>query len=270
MRSNQRLAEKSGIEPMANMADGSTANHIHHNYVYLDARRVITIDEEAIQDGIVVWRTSEEKFMQIFKEEEAKLGDFRESTVHIHFIITGYVAINTDGVAVTLKRDGSDYSAAIMGKILRANSITIWTDVDGVLSADPRRVPLASVLPEVSYDEAMELAYFGAKVIHPRTMQPAMSCDPQIPLYIRNTFKMRSPGTRIFTNATTTKEQDKVVCGFSSVESMALLNIEGTGMVGVRGIDKRIFDVLEYHDVNISLISQAMSGMHEFQLRRYF
>jgi bifunctional aspartokinase / homoserine dehydrogenase 1 len=238
----------------------TTTSHIHHNYVYLDARRVITIDEEAIQDGAVVWHTSEEKFMQVFKEEEAKLGDAHDSTVLNHFIITGYVAVNTDGVAVTLKRDGSDYSAAIMGKILRATSISIWTDVDGVLSADPRRVPLANVLPEVSYDEAMELAYFGAKVIHPRTMQPAMSCDPQIPLYIRNTFNTSSPGTRIFTNATTTKQQqDKVVCGFSSVEGMALLNIEGTGMVGVRGIDKRIFDVLEYHDVNISLISQAMS-----------
>ncbi len=181
----------------------STTSHIHHNFIYLDARRVITIDEEAIQDGAVVWHTSEEKFTQIFKEEEAKLGDAHDSTVLNHFVITGYVAINTDGVAVTLKRDGSDYSAAIMGKILRANSISIWTDVDGLLSADPRRVPLANVLPEVSYDEAMELAYFGAKVIHPRTMQPAISCDPQIPIYIRNTFNMRSPGTRIFTNATT-------------------------------------------------------------------
>lgn len=170
--------------------------------MYIDARRVITIDEEAIQDGAVVWHTSAEKFDQILIEEEAKVADTCISTV-LHFVITGYVAINTNGVAVTLKRDGSDFSAAIMGKILKANSITIWTDVDGVLSADPRRVPLANVLPEVSYDEAMELAYFGAKVIHPRTMQPAVSCSPQIPIYIRNTFDLRSPGTRIFTNATT-------------------------------------------------------------------
>lgn len=202
MRSNQRLVEKFGSDSLSNIAKASTMSHTHHNFIYLDARRVITIDEDAIQDGAIVWHTSEEKFMEIFKEEEAKLGDARDSILN-HFIITGYVAINTDGVAVTLKRDGSDYSAAIVGKILRANSISIWTDVDGVLSADPRRVPLANVLPEVSYDEAMELAYFGAKVIHPKTMQPAMSCDPQIPIYIRNTFSMRSPGTRIFTNATT-------------------------------------------------------------------
>ena len=197
-RSNQRLVGKLGHKSGLN----TTSRNTHHNFVYLDARRVITIDEEAIKDGAIVWNTSEEKFKEIFEEEAAKLGNTRDSTT-LHFVITGYVAINTDGVTVTLKRDGSDYSAAIMGKILRAGSISIWTDVDGVLSADPRRVPLASVLPEISYDEAMELAYFGAKVIHPKTMQPAVSCDPPIPIYIRNTFNMRYPGTRIFTTATT-------------------------------------------------------------------
>eukprot|EP00986_Skeletonema_menzelii_P021305 scaffold34004_cov166-Skeletonema_menzelii.AAC.1 len=258
IRSNQRLIEKFGTDSISKIAKASTTSHIHHNFVYLDARRVITIDEDVIRDGAVVWNTSEEKLMEIFEEEEAKLGDAHDYILN-HFIITGYVAINTEGVAVTLKRDGSDYSAAIMGKILRANSISIWTDVDGVLSADPRRVPLANVLPELSYDEAMELAYFGAKVIHPKTMQPALSCDPQIPIYIRNTFNMRSPGTRIFTTATTTKQNDKVVCGFSSVEGMALVNVEGTGMVGIRGVDKRIFGLLEYHDINVALISQAIS-----------
>ena len=243
---------------MVDKCASSTGGYIHHKFVYIDARRVITIDEDAIQDGAVVWDTSEEKFMHIFQEEVEKLGSACDTTV-LHFIITGYVAINTEGVAVTLKRDGSDYSAAIMGKLLQANSISIWTDVDGVLSADPRRVPLANVLPEVSYDEAMELAYFGAKVIHPKTMQPAISCDPQIPIYIRNTFNKRSPGTRIFTSATSTKQNDKVVCGFSSVEGMALVNVEGTGMIGIHGVDKRIFGVLEYHDVNVALISQAIS-----------
>jgi len=258
LRSNQRLIQKFGNDSMSNLVETSTASHIHHNFVYVDARRVITIDEEAIKDGAVVWDISEEKLLQLFEEEEAKLADARNSII-LHFIITGYVAINTDGVAVTLKRDGSDYSAAIMGKILRANSISIWTDVDGVLSADPRRVPLASVLPEVSYNEAMELAYFGAKVIHPKTMQPAILCNPQIPIYIRNTFNMRSPGTRIFITSTTTQQKDKVVCGFSSVERMALVNVEGSGLIGVHGVDKRIFGALEDHGVNVSLISQASS-----------
>lgn len=131
-------------ERAKNDMENSVTSHVHHHFVYVDARRVITIDEEAIKDGAIVWETSEEKFKQLFEEEEAKLDDASRSFTVLHFVITGYVAINTDGVAVTLKRDGSDYSAAIMGKILRANSISIWTDVDGVLSADPRRVPLVS------------------------------------------------------------------------------------------------------------------------------
>ena len=130
-----------------------------HQFVYLDARRVVTIDEAAIHDGAVVWSTSQEKLQQFFDEEIAKI-DLQKQT--LHFVMTGYVACNTEGVATTLQRDGSDYSAAILGRLLSANSISIWTDVDGVMSADPRRVPLAQILPEVSYSEAMELAYFGA------------------------------------------------------------------------------------------------------------
>jgi len=253
-----------------------------HKFVYVDARRVITIDEEAIYDGAVVWDTSESKFRDLYEEEQSKLvsssskkdedeggnenlesGENNTSTTItvLHFIVTGYVASNTNGVPVTLQRDGSDYTAAIMGRILRANSICIWTDVDGVLSADPRRVPLAQVLPEVSYDEAMELSYFGAKVIHPKTMQPAISCVPQIPIYIRNTFRPDGPGTRIFLTSTTTNKDspDKVVCGFSSIERMALVNVEGSGLIGVPGIDARIFGSLQRAGVNVSLISQASS-----------
>jgi aspartokinase/homoserine dehydrogenase 1 len=100
-----------------------------------------------------------------------------------HLMITGYVASTLDGVATTLKRDGSDFSASIFGKMLRSTGITIWTDVSGVYSADPRRVPDAQIIPLVSYTEAIELAYFGAKVIHPKTMGPAI--DAQIPIYIR-------------------------------------------------------------------------------------
>lgn len=132
----------------------------NHEFVFLDARRVIIIDEEAVQDGAVCWDICHEKLQQVYQEERANLP--LEKTMH--FVITGYVASNTDGVATTLQRDGSDYSAAIMGKLLNSESITIWTDVDGVLSADPRRVPSAHVIPEVSFNEAMELAYFGAKV----------------------------------------------------------------------------------------------------------
>jgi len=227
-----------------------------HLFVYLDARRVVTIDEEAIQDGAVVYSTSFDKLQQIYDEETAKIDTAKQT---LHFVMTGYVASNTEGVATTLQRDGSDYSAAILGRLLSANGITIWTDVDGVMSADPRRVPLAQVLPEVSFNEAMELSFFGANVIHPKTMQPAITATPQVPIYIRNTFNPSFPGTRIYVSSSTHREREKVVCGFSSMEGMAMVNMEGSGLVGVLGVDRRLFGSLEAGGVNVVLISQASS-----------
>lgn len=227
----------------------------HHEFVYLDARRVITVDEDAIQNGEIEWTVSHEKLQHVYQEECAAL---QFDDAQVHFVMTGYVASNTNGVATTLQRDGSDYSAAILGRLLSAQSITIWTDVDGVLTADPRRVPLCQVLSEVSYNEAMELAYFGAKVVHGKTMQPAITSTPQIPIYIRNTFRAHLPGTRIFTTSTT-HNSEKVVCGFSSVENIALINVEGSGLIGVPGVARRLFGTLEQHKVNVILISQASS-----------
>lgn len=228
-----------------------------HHFVYIDARRIITVDEEAIQDGAVVWEISQQKLKEVHALELAKLGG--DERTKMHFVITGYVASNTEGVATTLQRDGSDYSAAIMGRLLQSTMVCIWTDVDGVLSADPRRVPNAHAVPEVSYNEAMELAYFGAKVIHPKTMQPAISSKPQIPIFIRNTFNPTFRGTRIYLSSTTNTEPDKCVCGFSSIDSMALINVEGSGLIGVHGVAKRLFATLEAVGVNVVLISQASS-----------
>lgn len=227
------------------------------HFVYIDARRIITIDEDAIQDGAVVWDISQEKLKEVHAAEVANLGG--DTSTKLHFVITGYVASNTEGVATTLQRDGSDYSAAIMGRLLQSTMISIWTDVDGVLSADPRRVPNAHPVAEVSYNEAMELAYFGAKVIHPKTMQPAISANPQIPIYIRNTFNPAFRGTRIYLSSTTNTEPDKCVCGFSSIDGMALVNVEGSGLIGVHGVAKRLFGTLESVGVNVVLISQASS-----------
>lgn len=228
-----------------------------HHYVFIDARRIITVDEDAIQDGAVVWKMSQDKLVEVYKTELGKLGG--DPTTKMHFVITGYVASNTHGVATTLQRDGSDYSAAILGRLLQSTVISIWTDVDGVLSADPRRVPNAHAVPEVSYNEAMELAYFGAKVIHPKTMQPAISSNPQIPIYIRNTFNASFRGTRIYLSSTTTTSADNCVCGFSSIEGMALFNVEGSGLIGVHGVAKRLFGTLEAVGANVVLISQASS-----------
>ena len=241
---------------------------LFHEFVYVDARRIITIDEEAIQGGAVQWSISESKLEKVYEEEISKLNtssssdnrnEHKTTTTRMHFVVTGYVASNTEGVPTTLQRDGSDYSAAIMGRLLQSTNITIWTDVDGVLSADPRRVPAAEAVPDVSYNEAMELAYFGAKVIHPKTMQPAISSNPQIPIYIRNTFNSKFRGSRIHLTSVTNTSPDQCVCGFSTIENMALINVEGSGLIGVQGVAKRLFGTLETLGINVVLISQASS-----------
>lgn len=174
-------------------------------------------------------------------------------------VITGYVASDPDGKPTTLKRNGSDYSASIFGALLEASSITIWTDVDGVLSADPRRVPEAEILDSLSYDEAMELAYFGAKVLHPHTMAPAIQGG--IPIRIRNALRPQVPGTEIRAavetgGAMATREAVK---GFSSIEAAALISVEGTGMIGVPGVAHRLFGALREVNVSVIMISQASS-----------
>jgi aspartokinase/homoserine dehydrogenase 1 len=175
-------------------------------------------------------------------------------------VITGYVARTTSGTPTTLKRNGSDFSASIFGALLDAREVVIWTDVDGVLSADPRRVPEAVLLDEMSYEEAMELAYFGAKVVHPRTMQPAV--ERGIPIWIKNTFRPHVRGTRIGPStsmAAPTTTTTSPVKGFTTIDDVALLNLEGTGMVGIPGIAERLFGALRAVGVSVMVISQASS-----------
>lgn len=244
------------------MEDSSSCGIHHHEFVYIDARRFIVVDDDAIQNGgAIEWDMSQQNIDRVYREEMAKLkekGNLHHSMT-LHFVITGYVASNTDGVATTLQRDGSDYSASIVGRLLTANQINIWTDVDGILSADPRRVPQSQILSEVSFNEAMELAYFGAKVIHPKTMQPAISAKFPIPIFIKNTFNSSFRGTRIFQSGTSHTDRDKVVAGLTSIENMALINVEGSGLVGVPGVDRRIFGTMERLGFNCVLISQASS-----------
>ncbi|MBM4283512.1 MAG: bifunctional aspartate kinase/homoserine dehydrogenase I, partial [Deltaproteobacteria bacterium] len=176
-------------------------------------------------------------------------------------VITGYVATTRDGRPTTLKRNGSDFSASIFGALLDAREVVIWTDVDGVLSADPRRVPEAVLLDEMSYAEAMELAYFGAKVVHPRTMQPAV--DQKIPIWIKNTFRPNVKGTVIHAVPPRTEDDPRppapAVKGFTTIDGIALLNLEGTGMVGVPGVAERLFGALRQAGVSVVVISQASS-----------
>ncbi len=168
-------------------------------------------------------------------------------------IITGYVASTPEGLATTLGRNGSDFSASIFAALLDAAEVHIWTDVDGVMSANPRLVPDAVLLDELSYSEAMELAYFGARVIHPGTMAPAVSRS--IPIYIRNTFRPELQGTRIHLGGSSRFD----VKGFATIEGVALVNVEGTGMIGVPGTAHRLFGALQDEGVSVVMISQGSS-----------
>jgi aspartokinase/homoserine dehydrogenase 1 len=168
-------------------------------------------------------------------------------------VITGFIASDPQGVQTTLGRNGSDFSASIFGALLDAAEIHIWTDVDGVLSADPRRVPGAKVIDSLSYNEAMELAYFGAKVIHPQTMAPAVGRD--IPIWIRNTFAPQKSGTLICAHPSSPLP----VKGITTIESVALLNLEGAGMIGVPGTAHRLFGALREEGISVILISQGSS-----------
>ena len=169
-------------------------------------------------------------------------------------IVTGFIASSRDGSTTTLGRDGSDFTASIIGASIGASVIEIWTDVDGVLSADPRYVESAFVVPQMTFQDAMELSYFGAKVIHPSTMIPAVRAN--IPIVIKNTLRPEAPGTLISEKAAA---EGRTVTGIASIEDVALINVEGSGMIGVRGIASRVFRALADADVNVIMISQASS-----------
>src|SRR4029077_8727595 len=155
-------------------------------------------------------------------------------------IVTGFIGATDDGQTTTIGRNGSDYSASIVGAAVGADTIEIWTDVDGVLSADPRIVPSAFVLPEMSYEEAMELSYFGAKVIHSAAIAPAVA--KRIPILIKNTFEPDAPGTCISMRAASGGPGDpggdigRLATGMTSVGDLSLLTLSGPGMVGVPGV----------------------------------
>jgi aspartokinase/homoserine dehydrogenase 1 len=222
--------------------------HAHSPAVaWLDARKVLVV-EHGETGPTVDWKTTRPRFLEWQKANRAE-------TV----VITGYVASTRDGIATTLKRNGSDFSASIFASLLGARSITIWTDVDGVMSADPRLVPEAIVLDEISYSEAVELAYFGASVVHPHTMGPAI--EGRIPVFIRNSFNTSSPGTRIHQSkrAARSTSAAHVVKGLSCVDGVTVINLEGTGMIGVPGIAHRLFGALREIGVSVILISQASS-----------
>jgi aspartokinase/homoserine dehydrogenase 1 len=169
-------------------------------------------------------------------------------------VITGFIGANEQGVTTTLGRNGSDFTASIIAGATESEVVEIWTDVDGVLSADPRSVEKAFVIPEVSYQEAMELSYFGAEVIHPYTMIPAV--EKNIPILIKNTLNPSAPGTVISKDIA---PHNRPVTGIASIKDIALINVEGSGMIGTPGIASRVFGALAEAGINVIMISQASS-----------
>ncbi|RIK39528.1 MAG: aspartate kinase [Chloroflexi bacterium] len=169
-------------------------------------------------------------------------------------VITGFIGATAEGIPTTLGRGGSDYSGAIIGAVLEADEIQIWTDVNGVMSADPRIVPNARSLRQLSYEEVAELAYYGAKVLHPKTVTPAI--EKQIPLRVLNTFQPEHPGTRIAERSDHTGGTVKAI---TSIRGMNLITVAGRGMIGVPGIAARTFQAVAGVGANVLMISQSSS-----------
>ena len=210
----------------------------------LDAREVLVVHPGELGVG-VDWAQSRERF-----------ADWRARHPQRDVVITGFAARDGAGRIATLGRNGSDYSGAIFAVLFDAEDLTIWTDVDGVLSADPRLVPDAVCLPSMSYAEACELAYFGAKVLHPQTMAPAMQAG--LPILIRNSRNPAAPGTRIAAD-NLPSVSDSPLKGLSVVRDMAVLELSGAGLIGVPGTAERMFAALHAAGVSVTMISQGSS-----------
>ncbi len=216
-------------------ADGITAG-------WKDSRELITTNS--------AFTAAEVDFISTNK----KVKDFFDASSNQVFILPGFIAADKNNVTTTLGRGGSDYTAAIIASALNADLLEIWTDVSGMMTADPRLTSNARIIPNISYQEAMELSHFGAKVIYPPTIQPVM--NKNIPVWIKNTFAPNDEGTLIESVA---HQNGNIVRGISSINNIALISLEGSGMVGIPGFSKRLFESLSNEKINVILITQSSS-----------
>jgi bifunctional aspartokinase / homoserine dehydrogenase 1 len=207
-----------------------------------DSRELIVTDSR-FGHAQVDFRTTKRRMIEYFQSSDAGL-----------LVVPGFIAADVLGITTTLGRGGSDYTAAIFGSALDCGSIEIWTDVSGMMTADPRLVSNARVISNISYQEAMELSHFGAKVIYPPTLQPLMSKG--IPVRIKNTFSPEDPGTLI---EKVSRRSGSNIRGISSIGNIGLLSLEGSGMIGIPGFSKRLFEALSGQQINVILITQASS-----------
>lgn len=207
-----------------------------------DSRELIRTDSQYAKAS-VQWEKTYSAIQSFFLKREDQL-----------YVLPGFIAMDDKGHTTTLGRGGSDYTAAIIGAGVNASAVEIWTDVSGIMTADPRMVNNAKAIAQISYHDAMELSHFGAKVIYPPTIQPLM--QKKIPVWVKNSFAPEAVGSLI--QADVPRDGD-IITGISSINSIALLSLEGSGMVGIPGFSRRLFEALAAHRINVILITQASS-----------
>ncbi len=212
--------------------------------VWLDSRAMIKTNSKYF-NAVVDKALTNQTIQQYFATPSNK---------HALYMAPGFIASDAEGNTTTLGRGGSDYTGAIYAAALQADVLEIWTDVSGMMTADPRMVQNAKEIPKISYQEAMELSHFGAKIIYPPTIQPVMQAH--IPVWIKNTFEPAHPGTLIENES---PKDDNFIRGISSIKDICLLSLEGAGMVGIPGFSKRLFDALAKKQINVILITQSSS-----------
>jgi aspartokinase/homoserine dehydrogenase 1 len=209
--------------------------------IWKDAREIIKTNDH-FGNAVVDLQTTYRNISRLLTEEQTLV------------VLPGFIASANDHITTTLGRGGSDYTAAIIAGGVESDSLEIWTDVSGMMTADPRWVANARPIPMISYKEAMELSHFGAKVIYPPTIQPVMRKN--IPVWVKNTFAPSDEGTQIHNES---PQGNEGIRGISSVSNIALLSLEGSGMVGIPGFSKRLFEALAHEKINVILITQSSS-----------
>jgi len=242
--SNKSSATIAGFgELMSHHIIGKLGESRGLDFLVKDSREIITTKLVKVNNNQVDFDLTKKKWDLFYKKVKQRI-----------VIMPGFIARDNFGNDVTLGRGGSDYSASIIASICDAKKLDIWTDVSGMYTANPRIVKQAISIDSLSYQEAMELSHFGAKVIFPPTIQPVMNRN--IPITIKNTFSPSDKGTEI---SNTNNSRFNIVKGISHIQEISLLTLEGSGMIGSPGFSKKLFDVLSLNNINIIMITQASS-----------
>jgi len=232
-------------------------NLAHGSCTWVNSRTLIVTDKNFGKANVDIVSTND------------RITGYFNNHVSTVYIVPGFIASTKDDIPTTLGRGGSDYTAALIGAAMNSKKVEIWTDVSGMMTADPRMVSKIKQIPLISYKEAMELSHFGAKVIYPPTIRPLM--EKNIPVWIKNSFKPDDVGTLIFNQDA---DHKPIVVGISSINKIVLISLEGSGMVGIPGFSKRLFEALAAAKINVVLITQSSSehsicvGIEEINMNR--